>query len=210
MRIKNVFKDRRSVHNFREEFVMTEDDFEAIFELARYSPSAFNTQGTEYLVVIDKEKQKKLKEISFEQHKILSASGVIIVLSEKKFFDEEFLEKVYRPSVSLGMMTEEDLHILKSQMKGLTSSEHFTEKEYELEMYRNTFLNVGILISIITIFGFDTCPMNIQNKEEVRKLFNIPDNLEIMFLLPVGIGVEKQRPRGYRKQLSELVTYGEF
>ena len=38
---------------------------------------------------MDKEKQQKLKDLSFGQHKILTASGVILVLSEKNFFDEK-------------------------------------------------------------------------------------------------------------------------
>lgn len=208
MRIKEVFKNRRSVYNFREDFKMNENDFRAIFELARYSPSIFNTQGTQYLVTMDKEKQLKLKEICHNQHKIYSASGVILVLSEKDYMEEERIEEIYRSSVSLGIMTQDDLDLLKHQIHSY--SKNMSEEDKYLEMMRNAFINVGLLISICTILGLDTCPMNVQNKEQIRELFNIPDNLEILFMLPVGKGVETIRPRGIRKDVDELVQFEEF
>lgn len=208
MRIKEVFLNRRSIHNFREDFAMNELDFKTIFELARYLPSIYNTQPTRYLVTTDKEKQLKLKELCNNQHKIYTASGVILILSKKDFLDEENIEKVYRSSVNLGIIDEDDLDTIKKQMKGFKDS--ICEREFEKEVYRNVFINVGMLLTVTTVLGFDTCPMHVHNVEEIRKLFNIPEDLDILFMIPIGKSVEKQRPRGYRHQVEELVKFESF
>lgn len=208
MRIKDVFLKRRSVYNFREDFKMTEADFKSMFELARYYPSVYNTQPVRYLVTTDKEKQMKLEEICKGQHKIYTASGVILILAKKDFLSESNVENVYQPSVDLGVMTEDDLEFIQSQLKSFRDS--LSELELEKEMYRNAFLNTGILLSIATIFGFDTCPMHVHNPEEIRDLFNIPEDLEILFMVPIGKAVDKERPRGYRHRVEEMVTFEGF
>lgn len=209
MRIRDVFLKRRSVYNFREDFEMNENDFRAIFELARYSPTVYNTQSVRYLVTTDKDKQAKLKELCHGQHKILTASGVILVLSKKDFLDESNIDRVYRSSVQLGIMEEGELDTTKARMKMLKDS--LDTRGVELEVYRNVFTNVGMLLSIATILGFDTCPMHVHNVEEIRKLFNVPEDLEIVFMVPIGKAVEdKIRPRGYRHQVSELLTFESY
>lgn len=208
MRMKDVFLSRRSVYNFREDFKMNEEDFKSMFELARYNPSIYNTQPVRYLVTTDKEKQAKLKEICYNQHKIYSASGVILVLSKKDFLNKSNVAEIYQPSVDLGLMDEDDFNFIKTQVESMKNN--LTEEEMKDEMYRNTFLSVGILISIATIFGYDTCPMHAQNTEEIRKLFNIPEDLEVMFMIPIGKAVDKERPRGYRHHIDELVKFEGF
>lgn len=99
------------------DFKMTKADFKSMFELARYYPSVYNTQPVKYLVTTDKEKQiklKKLKEICKGQHKIYTASGIILVLAKKYFLSESNVEKVYQPSEYLGVMTEDDLEFIQS------------------------------------------------------------------------------------------------
>lgn len=208
MRIKEVFTKRRSVYNFREDFQMTTNDFDSILELTRHSPSAYNMQGVRYIVTRDKEKQEKLKEYCYGQHKILSASGVILVLADRDYLSDENIRAIYESSLSLGVMSKEEYALITEQLR--TYRNELTEAEALLEIYRNTFINVGLLLSAVTILGFDCCPMHVHNHEKVRALFNIPSNLEIVFMLPVGKGVDTQRPRSYRRRIGELVTYEMF
>lgn len=209
MRLSQAFKRRRSALNFKEDFSMNEIDFETIFELARYSPSVYNTQVARYVVTTDKQKQQKLKELNYGQHKLVTASGVIVVLADKNFLSNENVDKVYGPMVQLGMLAETDYAQLLGQISQFRNN--MDEDSLTKEIYRNTFISVGFLLSIIAVLGFDSCPMHANNPEAIKKLFDIPDNLEVMFLITVGKSVDKERPRGYRHQLGELVkfeTYG--
>jgi len=208
MKIKDAFVKRRSAMNFREDFEMNELDFNMIFELARFSPSIFNTQATRYLVIADKQKQAKLKDLSGRQHKLVTASGVILVLGDKEFLDDANVKQIYTPMLNLKMMSEEEYNTMTkiiSQYRQSLDTASLTN-----QLYTNVFINVGILLSIISILGFDSCPMNAQNTEEVKALFDIPDRYELLFLLPVGKSTEDQRLRGYRHPVSELVKFNKF
>ena len=59
-------------------------------------------------------------------------------------------------------------------------------------------------------YGFDTCPMHIQNIEELRQEFNIPEHLQPLMLITIGKSVDKVRPRGYRKPVAEFVQFNTF
>ena len=52
--------------------------------------------------------------------------------------------------------------------------------------------------------------MHVHNVEELRKEFNIPDYLEPMMMITIGKNVDKIRPRGYRKPVSEFVNFNGF
>jgi len=205
LRLKEVFAKRRSAVNFVEDFEMNKTDFDAIFELARYSPSVFNTQGVRYLVVADKVKQAKLKELCGGQHKLLSASAVILILADKSFMSEANLEKIYGPSVKLGIINEDDNKTMLNQMNYLRKN--LVGPEFEREIYRNVYINTGMLISIISVIGFDTCPVHALNTDDIKAYFNLPEHLDVMFCLPIGKAVDAQRPRGYRHRVEELTIY---
>ena len=55
----NFLRTRRSIRNFKNELV-SEDKLRELLEIARYAPSAGNSQGLYYIVVSDKELIKKI------------------------------------------------------------------------------------------------------------------------------------------------------
>ena len=78
-----LLKARHSAVNFVKEAKMSEDDFKRIFELTKLAPSAYNLQMTNYLVVMNEEKKERVRELSYNQYKIHTASGIVIVLGNK-------------------------------------------------------------------------------------------------------------------------------
>ena len=47
--------------------------------------------------------------------------------------------------------------------------------------------------------------------EELKKEFNIPENLEPIMMITLGKSVQdRERPRGYRKPLGELVKFEKY
>ncbi|HHW37026.1 MAG TPA: nitroreductase family protein [Bacillales bacterium] len=62
---KEIVLGRRSVRNFEEKEVANEDIMELI-DCARYAPSDTNSQTWEFIVVKDKEKIKKIEDLTWE------------------------------------------------------------------------------------------------------------------------------------------------
>lgn len=61
----NFLRMRRSIRNFKPELV-SEDKLRQLLDIARYAPSAGNTQGLYYIVVSDKELIKKITKATID------------------------------------------------------------------------------------------------------------------------------------------------
>lgn len=210
MEFKELVKTRHSAVNFVKEHKMSEGDFKEIFELTKLAPSAYNLQFTNYLVVTDEEKKEKVRELSYNQYKIHSASGVVIVLGNRQSIDMAEVDKIYRPLLQLKMMDELDfettLQTIENYSQGLKQDDH----ALQLELTRNAGIHAMLFMMAAKNLGYDTCPMHVHNVEQLRELFNIPAHLEPIMMITIGKSVDKTRPRGYRKPVNEFVQFNAF
>ena len=117
MNYEELVTTRHSAVNFMENEKMTEDDFHKIFELTKLAPSAYNLQFTDYLVITDENKKERVKELSYNQYKIHTASAVIIVMGNKKSIEMSEVEEIYKPMKMLKMMNEIDYDMTMDAIK---------------------------------------------------------------------------------------------
>lgn len=210
MNFDDLVKSRHSAMNFIENEQMTEEDFKNIFELTKLAPSAYNLQFTNYLVITDQEKKERVKELSYNQYKIHTASGVVIVMGNKNSIEMPEVEKIYSPLKLLNMMDEVEydmtMDIIKGYSDGLKNNPH----ELNLELVRNAGIHAMLFMLSAKHYGFDTCPMHVHNVEELRKEFNIPNHLEPVMMITIGKSVDKVRARGYRKPVGEFVNFNGY
>lgn len=85
------------------------------------------------------------------------------------------------------------------------------ERFQEDEAIRNACLNAMSLMYAAEEYGWNTCPMIGFNPEELKKEFNIPENLIPVLMITLGkADKSRERARGYRKPVSEFVTFENF
>lgn len=210
MNFEDLVKSRHSAMNFIETEQMTEEDFKNIFELTKLAPSAYNLQFTNYLVITDLEKKERVKELSYNQYKIHTASGVVIVMGNKNSIEMPEVEKIYSPLKMLKMMDEVEYDMTMELIKGYSDGLKDNPHELNLELMRNAGIHAMLFMMSAKHYGFDTCPMHVHNVEELRKEFNIPDYLEPVMMITIGKSVEKVRARGYRKPVGEFVNFNGY
>lgn len=210
MNFEDLVKSRHSAMNFIETEQMTEEDFKNIFELTKLAPSAYNLQFTNYLVITDQEKKERVKELSYNQYKIHTASGVVIVMGNKNSIEMPEVEKIYSPLKMLKMMDEVEYDMTMELIKGYSDGLKDNPHELNLELMRNAGIHAMLFMMSAKHYGFDTCPMHVHNVEELRKEFNIPDHLEPVMMITIGKSVEKVRARGYRKPVGEFVNFNGY
>ena len=199
---------RHSAVNFQKDFQMTEQDFKQIFELTKLAPSAYNLQFTNYLVVTDEEKKEALRAYHYGQYKIHTASAMVIVLGNRQSATVEAAEDMYTPLKMLNIMDEIEYNATMEAIRNY--SDALTGDELERELMRNAGLHAMFFMLAAKHYGFDTCPMHVRYIPQVRKLFAIPTHLEPVMLIAIGKSVDKERPRGYRKPVSEFVQFNSF
>jgi putative NAD(P)H nitroreductase len=199
-----LVKERRSANNFMPGYPITERDLHDIFELVKLAPSAFNLQHARYITVVDEGVKESVQKAAYGQHKVLSASAVIAVLGDKKAFRQA--PEIYEGLKMLGILNKQEY----DQMVNDTIS--FYESRGEAferdEAIRNASLSAMLFMMAAKEKGWDTCPMIGFDPEEVKRVLNITDQYEMVMLISVGKEkTESRKPRGYRKPVSEFVTY---
>ncbi|WP_336046067.1 nitroreductase family protein [Solibacillus ferritrahens] len=210
MNFEELVKSRHSAMNFIENEQMTEEDFKNIFELTKTAPSAYNLQFTNYLVITDKEKKEKVKELSYNQYKIQTASGVVIVMGNKNSIERPDVEKIYGPLKMLKMMDEVDYETTINTIKSYSDGLKDKQGALDMELSLNAGLHAMLFMLSAKHYGFDTCPMHVHNVDELRETFNIPNHLEPIMMITIGKSVEKVRARGYRKPVGEFVNFNGY
>lgn len=210
MEFNELVKTRHSAVNFEKDFKMSEADFKEIFEQTKLAPSAYNLQFTNYLVITDEAKKKKVRELSYNQYKIHSASGVVIVLGNRNSIEMPEVDKIYRPLLQLKMMDELDFEMTMQMIENYAQGLKQNERELQLELTRNAGIHAMLFMLAAKNLGFDTCPMHVHNVDALRAEFNIPEHLEPIMMITIGKSVDKTRPRGYRKPVNEFVQFNGF
>ncbi|MER2170260.1 MAG: nitroreductase family protein [Psychrobacillus psychrodurans] len=210
MNIEELIKIRHSAVNFMEEEKMTEDDFKKIFNLTKLAPSAFNLQFANYLVIMDEKKKEKVKELNHHQHKIQTASAVVIVMGNKNSAETFEAERIFSPMKMLKMMSELEYENTLENIKSYNESLHSSSNRLDTELALHVGIHALLFMLSAKHYGFDTCPMHVHNVDEMRKEFNIPAHLQPYMMITIGKSVDITRPRGYRKPVGEFVNFNEF
>lgn len=210
MNFEELIVSRHSAVNFVKEEKMTEEDFKQIFELTKLAPSAYNLQFTDYLVITDADKKERVRELSYNQYKIHTASAVVIVMGNKNSIEMSEVEKIYSPMKMLKMMDETEYEMTLETIRGYSNALKAEGNNVELELYRNSGIHAMLFMLSAKHFGFDTCPMHVHNVDQLREEFNIPDHLLPIMMIAIGKSVNKVRPRGYRKPVGEFVNFNGY
>ncbi|MFC6834906.1 nitroreductase family protein [Halomarina ordinaria] len=206
---EEVVRDRRSVHDYSDDPVddATLDD---LFDLVRYSPSGFNLQPWEFLVLRDDENRQALQECAGGQEHVTDAPAAIVVLGNTdpaahadRVFDD-WLDKGYIPD-------EETRDGLVEHVEGFRDR---SAEENRVWTTRSTALAAMTLMHAARSLGLSTCPMEGFDADAVRNTFDVDDGYEPVMLLTLGYPAEgaadRENDRKFRRPVDEFVHHESF
>lgn len=204
MKFEQLVQERRSASNFLDDVTITENQLNEIFNLVKLGPSAFNLQHTKYMVVLNTDLKEKIKEAAYGQHKVSTASAVILVLGDKEAYKNA--EKIYEGLLMLGMVNKQEYEcMVEDTMNFYTSRGESFQRD---EAIRNASLSAMLFMMAAKEKGWDTCPMIGFDADEVKEILQLDQNDEPVLMITIGKEkVSSRKPRGYRKPIGEFVTY---
>ncbi|WP_042351444.1 nitroreductase family protein [Bacillus massiliigorillae] len=207
MNFEELARERRSAVKFIEGVQIPDEDLNKIFELTKLSPSCFNLQHTNYLVIRDEERKEKIREHAFGQYKIKTASAVIVVFGDKHAYKN--VENIYSGMKMLKMIDECEYKEMIEQTNTLYEGKG--ERFQEDEAIRNASIHAMNFMYAAKYYGWDTCPMVGFDENAVHKELNALNHLIPVLLIAIGKSDNsKIRQRGYRKPISEFVKNESF
>ena len=201
-----LVKNRRSFRRFKRDAI-PEGSVEKVLEVARFVPSAGNSQPWEFVVVKDdKVKRSITKNIAL------------------KFGEAEKID----PDLYTGCAVQPHMHAAPVLI--VVCGDPRLEQTYPKFLERKILLHQSLAICIYGMelaaasLGLATAWATIQGgppEEEVKKLLDIPDVLTVDHIVPLGYPDEESEQKNQRIQpvrerarqrrpLNELVHYGKY
>ncbi|OMF26533.1 nitroreductase family protein [Paenibacillus sp. FSL H8-0548] len=203
---EELVKERRSASNFLPDHPISKKELDEIFTLVKFGPTAFNLQHPNYIVVTNPDVKEKLKVAANNQHKVSSSSAVIIVTGNKLAYQDA--AKIYEGLLMLGIVNKQeyDAQVEDTTLFYKKNGEGFQRDE----AIRNGSLSAMMFMLAAKDKGWDTCPMIGFDNEAVKGILEIDDQYEVVMMITLGKEkVSSRKPRGYRKPVSEFISYVE-
>ncbi|MCX8030515.1 MAG: nitroreductase family protein [Thermodesulfovibrionales bacterium] len=183
MDLFEAIKTRRSIRRFSDKPV-SDENITTILDLVRYSPSWANLQCWRFIVVREKDNIKRISELSYV---------------------ESFLKPMgYKANPATKAIAEASVVIVLCADP--TKSGTIWNQPYYMT-------DVGIasqtLMLAVRGLGLGTVFVGIFEEDAIRNLLNIPSNIRIVGLFPIGylLDEKKEMKMPERKPLSEIVFY---
>ena len=207
MEFNELVKTRRSAAKFIPDLPIPQEVLDDIFQLVKYTPSAFNLQHARYVVVTDPLVKDKVYEATGKQHKVKTASAAILVLGDTLAYQEAGL--INEGLMHLGVLSKQEYDLTVQSVTDfyLQRGDTFMRDD----AIRNASLSAMSFMLIAKDKGWDTCPIIGFDPEQMRQALNVPEHLVPALLIVIGKeDTTSGRPRGYRKPVGEFVTTNRF
>jgi 5,6-dimethylbenzimidazole synthase len=174
MEFKAVVKSRRSCRAFEPDPV-AEDQLAAIMEAGQWAPSPMNALPWEYIIVTDAEVKAQIRKVSeAARQAVLDGGGPGFAAK----YDMGFLEQA--PALIAV--------VFDPSKKGL--GDFFNQKDGALQAASACVQNMMLAA---TEYGLGTLWFTWFDPQEMKAALNVPQNLEIAALIPIG------KPKGETK-----------
>ncbi len=190
MDVSEAIKMRRSIRKFKPDPIPKEK-IKLLLESARLAPSGTNTQPWRFIVVKDDETKTKLQKAAHNQRHVKRAPVIIVCCADLKAF-KEFPERVDE-LIESGALPERTREVFIPYLKKGMSA--VTKDSLMVAAAANVAIAVEHIVLQAVEIGLGTCWVRWYEDNEVKEILDIPDNIEVMALLPVGIPDEEPAPR---------------
>ncbi|NEP13488.1 MAG: nitroreductase family protein [Symploca sp. SIO2C1] len=206
MNLKDAIEQRCAARSFRSDSI-PQAILAEILRLGLRSPSGFNLQPWRFIVVQEQGNKEKLRACAFNQRQVTEAPVVLICCGDRRVNQTDYIESMIKLGKDAGGVNDAFADYMRSAIPQLFEH-HPCFESMEAWTNRHTMLAVAHLMIVAKSFGVDTCPIEGFVSAQVKEGFNIPTEVDVCCLLPMGYAAEPFKLYGGRFGI-EQVCYGE-
>ncbi len=200
MEFSAIVESRHSVRQFETGVSIDDAELEAIFADVVLSPSSFNMQHWQFVVVRDDTRKQQLRGLSFGQAQVEQCAAAILVCGR--------LDAHVDAARIYGGEPAEVRDKYVPMIEGVYRDQPVLQRE---EAIRSGALAAMSLMYAAKNRGWDTGPMIGFDAAKVAAMLELGDNIVPVMLVVLGRAAGGQQPaRGYRRPLSEVLHYERY
>ena len=193
----DVFRDRRSIRKYKTGPV-AEKDLDQIIEAARLAPSGTNRQPWRFVLLSNGHEKQKIAGAVIQPF-VLEAPAVFVCCLDRRAYTKGLVEKRMKELVQMNVISEEAAgYIYKRKMP---------EKVDDVVIPAGAYVDLGIAVEHMALaaesLGLGSCWVRLFNPKQVHEALGLPEQVEVVALLPVGYPAEtpSSRPRLSREEI---------
>ncbi len=208
--LKDSIEQRRAARAFKSDPI-PEAILGEILRLGVRSPSGYNLQPWRFVVVREQENKEKLKACAFNQRQVGEAPVVLICCGDRRVGNSEYIESVIQMGMETGGVNEPFADVMRQQIPALFEY-HPCFENVEAWTNRHTMLAVAHIMIVAKSYGVDSCPMEGFVTTQVKEAFQIPAEVDVCCILPMGYADEPFKQYGGRFGIDQVCfgeSYGE-
>lgn len=201
MEFSELIKQRRACHHFVPGQSIPEEDLKKMVLETSLTPSGYNAQPWEFIIIQEKENIKKVGEIAFKQTHVADASALIVVLGDMNIGRN--VDSLLQDWLKHGYCTEEEIPAYRNSIAKVRSP----EKRKQMAL-RNAMLACMTLIYSAENMGYATCPIMGFSQWKLEEELNIPEDRAIALLIAIGTEDKgKENERLPRKKTESMIYW---
>ncbi len=195
--VKEAIERRRSIRRYRPDPV-PEEFIHQILEAARLAPSGSNSQPWRFIAVTDVEELRRLRMAAKGQKLIEEAPMVFICCADLEAYSQQSRQRRMQEFIDYGVFSEFDM------TGGITAEQYRTLRRQAIDLpldaaYQSGRFNVAIavqnMVLMATALGLGSCWIGAMDGEAIHELYQLPDSIRVVVLLPVGYPAHEPPPR---------------
>jgi nitroreductase len=179
---------RRSIRKFKERPV-PEEYIEIMLEAARQAPSGTNRQPWRFVIIREEEKEAIAPAVV--QPFVLQAPVVFICCLDHKAYIRELTEQRLLELVEARVVDKKAAEVIYNRKIPAAVD--------DVILPPSAFIDLGIavehMVLTATALGLGSCWVRLVDTTMLHRLLSLPDNIEVVALLPVGFPDQSPRPR---------------
>ena len=200
MNTLEAIQARRAVKYYDASYQMTEPEINELFSLVMLSPTAFNIQHWRFVSITAPELRKQIRTAAWDQAQVTDASLFIVICADLKAWEkqpERYWENADQAVQDFIVPAIDQYYRGKDQVQ-------------RDEVMRSCGIAAQTLMLAAKEMGYDSCPMDGFDFDQVGQLINLPQDHVIALCLAVGKGVQAANPRSGQLAKDEVVINNRF
>lgn len=196
----DAIRSRRSIKHYDDEYQMTEEEIAELLSLAVLSPTAFNIQNWRFVVVSDSALRQEIRKVAWDQAQVTDTSLFIVLTADLKAWEKEPV-RYWENAVQ---------EVQEFMVPAIDAYYRDKDQVQRDEAMRSCGIAAQTLMLAAKSLGYDSCPMDGFDFDEVGKLIKLPEDHVIAMFVAIGKGTKEAWPRPGQLSLDEVIITNTF
>jgi nitroreductase len=166
---------------------VSDDDMNKILEAIRLTPTSFGMQPYHFYIVTNEEKKQAIEAAAYHQPQVSTSSHLIIMCARN---DLMAVKDEYFDAMSGGS------NEVREKLTGFEQMVTWFIPHASPEWAKKqVYIAQGFALAACAELQIDSCPMEGFDAAAVAKILDVPSNLDVAVMIPVGYRAVDEHPR---------------